>query len=95
MDEHPQDEQQRYEQARRQVGRIKGFYIHATVYVGVNALLLAINLATWRGVYWSFWPLAGWGIGLAAHAMAVYGVAGLWGAQWQERKIRELMRPPR
>jgi hypothetical protein len=82
---------QRYESARKRVRQLKGFYIHATVFVWVNALLAIINLATSRGQIWFIWPLAGWGIGLAAHWVAVFGVGGLWGPEWEERKIKEIV----
>ena len=37
-------EQQRYERARRRVKELKGFYTHATVFVLVNIGLFLINL---------------------------------------------------
>jgi hypothetical protein len=40
------DDQEIYHRAKRRVGQIKGFYVHATVYVLVNALLISINLLT-------------------------------------------------
>ena len=40
------DEQARYDRARRRVNERRGFYVHALVFVGVNALLHVINLAT-------------------------------------------------
>jgi len=33
----------------------------------------------------------GWGIGLAAHAIAAFGLAGWLDSDWEERKIREIM----
>ncbi|WP_437227232.1 2TM domain-containing protein [Planctomicrobium sp. SH661] len=48
------------------------FYVHAGVYVAVNAMLAYIDLTTNPDRLWFFWPLAGWGIGLAAHAIAVF-----------------------
>jgi 2TM domain-containing protein len=90
-------EQARYQQARRHVRAIRGFYIHATVFVAVNALLHVINLVTTRDVYWAFWPLVGWGIGLAAHGLATLRPLPFLGREWEERKIRELLdkdRPP-
>jgi hypothetical protein len=48
------------------------FRSHAMAYAIVNAGLLAINLLTSPGEWWFFWPMLGWGIGLAAHAAAVY-----------------------
>ena len=40
------DDTARYNAAKLQVQRLRGFYIHLSVYVLVNVLLLAINLAT-------------------------------------------------
>ena len=58
--------------AKRKVG----LYIHATVYVAVNVLLITINLSTATGGLWFQWPLLGWGIGLLAHAAAAFSLAG-------------------
>ncbi|HEX4584325.1 MAG TPA: 2TM domain-containing protein [Burkholderiaceae bacterium] len=85
------DDTEAYERARRRVRQIKGFYIHATVYVLVNALLAVINLGTSHGEVWFVWPLFGWGIGLAAHGISVFGAGGLWGQEWEERKIKEIV----
>lgn len=46
----------------------RGFYIHLAAYVLVNALLVGINLATTPDRWWFYWPLAGWGVGILAHA---------------------------
>ena len=70
MSSTPSDDRERYERARRRVRELRGFYVHATVFVAVNILLHIINFATSPGMYWAFWPLLGWGIGLLAHALA-------------------------
>jgi uncharacterized membrane protein len=49
-----------------------GFYIHLGVYVGVNALLAWIDLTHHPERTWFYWPLAGWGLGVLAHAWAVF-----------------------
>ena len=85
------EEQARYERARRRVREIRAFYVHGTVFVAVNALLHVINLVTAPGVYWAFWPLLGWGIGLGAHGLATYRWMPFLGKDWEQRKIRELM----
>ena len=36
----------------------------------VNGGLLAINLLSSPGHWWFYWPMLGWGIGLAAHDFA-------------------------
>lgn len=48
------------------------FRSHLMAYVVVNGALVAINLLTSPGYFWAGWPMFGWGIGLASHAMAVY-----------------------
>src|SRR6516162_2951366 len=68
--------------ARRKVG----LYIHATVYVAVNVLLITINLSTGAGPLWFQWPLLGWGIGLLAHAAAAFSLGGRQGTRWQRRR---------
>ncbi len=84
------EQQQRYEQARKRVEAVKGFYIHALVFVLVNIGLFAINLLA-GGSWWFFWPLIGWGIGLAVHALNVFGSGNMLGRDWEERKTREFM----
>ncbi len=58
--------------AERRAGAKFGFYVHALVYLTVNAGLVAINLATSPQVLWFIWPMFGWGIGLAAHGLGVF-----------------------
>jgi 2TM domain len=63
--------------ARWASGQRKGFRIHATVFLAVQLLLVAIWALAWAtgsdGYPWFIYPLLGWGIGLAAHYAAVRG----------------------
>ena len=70
-----EQEQQRYERAQKRVEALKGFYIHATVFVLVNTGLFVINLLT-GGPWWFFFPLIGWGIGLGVHALSTFVFGG-------------------
>ena len=80
---------ERYERARQRVEALRGFYIHLVFYVIVNAGLFLIDMLASGGT-WFYWPLLGWGIGLAVHAVSVFA-RGPFGADWEQRKIRELM----
>ena len=82
------------ERAKRQVAAIKGFYTHVFVFVVVMVGLFVLNLALkyWAdSPWWVQWPLLGWGIGVGAHALAVFGHASKRVANWEQRKIRQLM----
>jgi len=57
--------------ARRRVNARIGLYIHASVYVAVNAFLALVQMQTTPQLQWNLWPLAGWGLGLAIHAAVV------------------------
>ncbi len=87
------DEQERYRRAKEAVEARKGFLSHFLIYLLVNAGLFLINLLTRRdgGSWWFYWPLLGWGIGVAVHAVSAYGFFGLFGRDWEEREIRRLM----
>ncbi len=52
--------------------RVRGFLVHLFVYVAVNILLVAVNLVATPQSLWFFWPLLGWGAGLAAHGFGVW-----------------------
>ncbi len=84
-------EEQRYKQAKDRVDAIKGFYSHLVIYLAVNAGLFLINVVS-GGNWWFYWPLFGWGIGLTAHALAVFVLGDMFGPGWEERKIRQYMR---
>lgn len=51
---------------------VRGAAIHLFVYLAVNALLIAVNFVATPDAVWFFWPLIGWGVGLAFHAWRVY-----------------------
>lgn len=60
--------------AERRADAKLGFRSHLVIYVLVNAGLAGLNLMTSPHILWFQWPLFGWGIGLAAHGMSVYGL---------------------
>ena len=78
------------ERAKRRVAAIKGFYVHLFVFALVLGGLFVINAAT-GGRWWVLWVLFGWGIGMVAHAFAVFGRAPRLIADWEDKKLRQLM----
>ena len=71
------DKNIQYERARKRVKEIKGFYIHALVYVLVNLFLIlstSIKYDSFETFFKQnqFWGIGLWGIGLFAHGLSVF-----------------------
>ena len=97
--DHSKDD--KYLFAKQRVAKIKGFYIHLMIYVLVNTGITVLkvygemsNGETLVESLWDFGTFAiwgFWGIGLAIHGLAVFGLPFLFGKNWEERKIKEFM----
>ena len=85
------DQGTRYQHAKKRVEALRQFYVHLTVYVVVNLFLFGLNMLISPGSLWFYWPLMGWGIAVALHALRVFGSGRRLGAEWEEKKIQELM----
>ena len=83
------ENQEAYQKAKEKVEARIGFYIHLTVYVGVNILLIIINVLTSPRYLWFLWPLIGWGIGVFFHALGVFAFTE--GSSIKERLIEKEM----
>jgi two-component sensor histidine kinase len=85
-----------YEQAqalrrvRKRVQGMRAFYISASFYALIIPLLWIINF--WTGTkLWAHWPTMGWGLGLTIHGLSVFAGRSMFGVEWEERKVEELM----
>lgn len=76
--------------AQQRVAELEGFYFHFAAFTVVVAFLTGLNAYT--GDWWVQWVAFGWGIGVAAHAMAVYASRPKFVVAWERRKFRELVR---
>jgi hypothetical protein len=81
-----------YERAKKKVEAKIGFYVHLAVYVGVNALLIIINLTSSPQYLWFKWPLFGWGIGVLFHGLSVFIFSGSQIKAVKEKMIEEEMK---
>ena len=70
--------------ARKRAGAKLGWYLHASVYILVNLLLITLSAASGR--HWAVFPAVGWGIGLAVHGVVVFLVTG--GGGMYERLVQ-------
>lgn len=85
------DESERYARAKKRVEDIRGFYTHLGIYIIINVLLVIINLLTSPGALWFYWVTLFWGVGIAFHALDVFVGNRIFGSEWEERKIQEMM----
>ncbi|MBK9332397.1 MAG: 2TM domain-containing protein [Ignavibacteria bacterium] len=84
-------ENSQYDEARKRVKALKGFYTNLFVFIVVNIFLMIINLITSPGNLWFLWVVFGWGIGIAFQAFSVFGKNAVLGSDWEEKKIKEYM----
>ena len=80
--------------AASRVARKRGFFIHLTVYLVINAFLVVIwfvtSSASKSWFPWFVFPMAGWGVALLFHCMSVFAFPK-GGGDWEEREIRKEM----
>ncbi len=83
-------------EAYKKVKRIKGFYIHALVFIVINIMSLIMkfqdldageNLFQFK----NFSTIIFWGLGLIAHGLSVFLPNFILGNDWEDKKIKELM----
>jgi len=72
--------------ARKRAGAKLGWYVHAMVYVVVNAFLFFISFEGIGHRPWSIYPAFGWGVGLALHGVAVFLLGS--GSDLRERLVQ-------
>ncbi len=90
------NKEEAYLRAKKKLDNLKGFYWHLASYVVVNAFLI---VSIWSNLDKdeSIWELKTfataifWGIGLAFHAMGVFGPDFFFGKNWENRKIKKYM----
>ena len=80
-----------YKEAQAKVKEMKKFYSHAFSYLTVNGFLFVLNMITSPGHWWFLYPALGWGMGLASHGFKAFGMNGLLGKDWEEKKIEEIL----
>lgn len=80
------NENMAFMRAKDRVEKLKGFYGNLISYCCVIPLLMFINLKT-SDFQWFWFPMFGWGMGLAFHAIETFG----YGKSWEEKKIQEIL----
>ncbi len=85
------EKDEKYQEAKKRVEDLKGFYTHLVIYIIVNLGLFLFNILQTPDTLWFYWPLVGWGIGVVIHGASVLINYGLFGKDWEEKKIQEYL----
>ena len=75
------------EEARRFVRRKRRFYTVLVVYLALSLLWFVIDLLTGTDDLWFYWPVLGAGVIVAVIGIAMFGLGGLFGADWERRQV--------
>ncbi|WP_282073022.1 2TM domain-containing protein [Polaribacter atrinae] len=84
-------ENSKYVKAVERVEKLKEFYQNLASYCIVIPFLIFINLRFSPGFHWFWFPIFGWGMGLAFHFLEVNNYNIFLGSNWEDRKIKEMM----
>lgn len=82
-----------YDKARKRVARKKKFYHHLRVYLVMAGFFFILNMITDPFDWWFYWPMFGWGVGLAFHYLSAFGFGdkGVGSAEWEEKELAKEM----
>ncbi len=83
--------EKKYSYAKEQVDKLKGFYIHLTIYLIFIPVFVWLNYISGAGFPWAIFPIGGWGFGVLGHAAETFNYNPFFGKGWEERKIRKYM----
>ena len=83
--------EKKYALAKEQVEKIKGFYVHLTIYLIFVPVFIWLNFISDAGFPWAIFPIGGWGFGVMGHAAETFNYNPFFGKDWEERKIKDLM----
>lgn len=85
-------ENSKYVKAVERVAKLKEFYQNLASYCIIIPFLIFINLRFSPQFHWFWFPIFGWGMGLAFHFLEVNNYNIFLGKNWEDRKIKEMMK---
>ena len=88
-------ENEKLKRAKKRVKNKKGFYTHLAIYVIVGLFFYTLNMVTWSGTLWFFFPLLPWGVGILIHYLLEFGIpfTKVLSPEWEEKELaKELKR---
>jgi hypothetical protein len=74
-------------EARRWVRRKRIFVAVLAAYLALSLMWFAIDMLDDSSGLWFYWPMLGTGIVVAVVGLVMFGVGGLFGADWERRQV--------
>ena len=88
----PEPEPQHHRaEAQRWVRRLRILYTILGIYAVFSLMWFAIDMADGTESLWFYWPMLGTGLAVAVTAIVLVGVGGLFGADWENRKMQRYL----
>jgi 2TM domain len=81
----------RRQEARLLVRRRRRFYTILIVYLALCVLWFVIDKLTGTDDLWFYWPVLGAGLIVAVIGIAMFGIGGLFGADWERRQVDKFL----
>ena len=75
------------QEARRHVRRRRIFYTVLGIWIALSLMWFLIDLADDSSSWWFYWPMLGAGLIVAVIGIAMFGISGLFPADWEQRQI--------
>jgi transcriptional regulator with XRE-family HTH domain len=73
------------------VRKVKAFYMHLVQYVVIVAGLAIVNYVSSPQYWWVGWVAFGWGIGVIAHGLQVFGKVPFLNGDWERRQVEKYL----
>jgi hypothetical protein len=85
-------ESQAREEARRYVRRKRILYTILGIWLALSLMWFTIDMLDGGDSLWFYWPMMGTGIAVAITGVALLGIGGLLGPEWEQREIDKYLR---
>ncbi len=78
-----------YKQARKNVKKKKGFFMHLGIYLTMAVFFFIINFMDGLHDIWFVYPIASWGIAISIHYISVFGIpfTNILSQEWEDREM--------
>jgi hypothetical protein len=79
------------EEARRWVRRKRIFTTIVGIYLALTLMWFAIDMLDDSTGLWFYWPMLGTGLAVLITGIGLFGLGGLFGADWERRQVERYL----